>query len=427
LYATSGWYYVCLTIMDSTTNCYDTYCDLINVVVAGGSGCQAYFYSTPALIQVVNSFNFYDMSSGNAANWLWDFGDGTTSTQQNPAHTYSPTATGFFLVCLTIEEYDPVSQSLICTDTYCDSIYLMNQPSSCQADFYAQDLGNNEAIFTNTSYPQTGATWFGFAEVDIDFGDGTNAFNIGGIINHTYANDGTYYVCVEEVESDSSGNILCTDTYCDSVTVTSGTMPCQADFYVVQDSTVITTQNPNGTITTSLGDAFFLYNLSTPTPLGMIQSWQWDMGDGGNGQYQMQTSSTTPDPIYVYDTNGVYNVCLTIVTTGGQCTSTTCDSVDFSMMQGQTAINEVNTFEALKPYPNPASDKLTVNLISNTNGNLSIRLINMMGQTLSCENITIFNGAINHSLDVSEIANGVYSVEVVLNGEKQHQRVVISR
>jgi aminopeptidase YwaD len=97
------------------------------------------------------------------------------------------------------------------------------------------------------------------------------------------------------------------------------------------------------------------------------------------------------------------------------------------MMQGQTAINEVNTFEALKLYPNPANDNLTVNLISNTNGNLSIRLINMMGQTLSYENITIFNGAINHSLDVSEIANGVYSVEVVLNGEKQHQRVVISR
>jgi PKD repeat protein len=425
LYAQSGWYNVCLTIMDSTTNCYDTYCDLINVVVAGGSGCQAYFYSTPALIQVVNSFNFYDMSSGNATNWLWDFGDGTTSTQQNPVHTYSPTATGFFLVCLTIEEYDPVTQALICTDTYCDSIYLINQPSSCQADFYAQDLGNNEAIFTNTSYPQTGATWFGFAEVDIDFGDGTNAFNIGGTINHTYANDGTYYVCIEVVESDSSGNILCTDTYCDSVTVTSGTMPCQAAFCAIRDSSFVLTQNPNGTTTTTISEAFYFCDLSTP--VNNIQSWQWDMGDNGAGQYLQNTSSTSQMPVYEYDTNGVYYVCLIIVTTGGQCTSTTCDSVDFSMMQGQTAINEVNTFEALKLYPNPANDKLTVNLISNTNGNLSIRLVNMMGQTLSYENISIFNGAINHSLDVSKITNGVYSVEVVLNGEKQHQRVVISR
>jgi PKD repeat protein len=427
LYATSGWYYVCLTIMDSTNNCYDTYCYNLNIVIASSGGCQAYFWSslvwTP--ISLPNTYEFFDYSSGNSTNWLWDFGDGTTSTQQNPVHTYSATGSGFYLVCLTITEYDPITQALICTDTYCDSIYLSNQPSSCQADFYAQDLGNNEAIFTNTSYPQTGTTWFGFAEVDIDFGDGTNAFNIGGTINHTYANDGTYYVCVEVVESDSSGNILCTDTYCDSVTVTSGTIPCQAAFCAIRDSSFVLTQNPNGTTTTTISEAFYFCDLSTP--VNNIQSWQWDMGDNGAGQYLQNTSSTSQMPVYEYDTNGVYYVCLIIVTTGGQCTSTTCDSVDFSMMQGQTAINEVNTFEALKLYPNPANDKLTVNLISNTNGNLSIRLVNMMGQTLSYENISIFNGAINHSLDVSKITNGVYSVEVVLNGEKQHKRVVISR
>jgi PKD repeat protein len=188
---------------------------------------------------------------------------------------------------------------------------------------------------------------------------------------------------------------------------------------------VIITQNPNGTTTTTIGDAFFFCDLSTP--VNMIQSWQWDMGDNGAGQYLQNTSSTSQMPVYEFDTNGVYNLCLTITTMGGLCTSTTCDSVNFSMMQGQTAVEEVSAFESLKLYPNPVSDRLTVNLISNTNGNLSIRLVNMMGQTLSYENITIFNGAINHSLDVSEIANGVYSVEVVLNREKQHQRVVISR
>ncbi|MBC8510289.1 MAG: PKD domain-containing protein, partial [Cryomorphaceae bacterium] len=304
LYAQSGWYYVCLTIMDSTTNCYDTYCDYINITIGGGQGCQAYLWSSPGWMP--NSYEFFDYSSGNATNWLWDFGDGNTSTQQNPVHTYSATGSGFYLVCLTITEYDPITQALICTDTYCDSIYLSNQPSSCQADFYAQDLGNNEAIFTNTSYPQTGATWFGFAEVNIDFGDGTNAFNIGGTINHTYPNDGTYYVCVEVVEYHTGGNILCTDTYCDSVTVTSGTMPCQAAFCAIQDSTVIITQNPNGTTTTTIGDAFFFCDLSTP--VNNIQSWQWDMGDNGAGQYLQNTSSTSQMPVYEYDTNGVYYV-----------------------------------------------------------------------------------------------------------------------
>jgi len=423
LYTTSGWYYVCLTIIDSSINCYDTYCDYINIVIAGGGGCQAYFYGMPSVLQLPNTYDFFDYSSGNVTNWLWDFGDGTTSTQQNPTHTYANTGAGFYLVCLTVEEYDPITQALICTDNYCDSIYLMNQPSSCIADFYAQDLGNNEAIFTNLSYPQTGTTWFGFAEVYIDFGDGTNALNIGGTINHTYPNDGTYYVCVEVVESDSSGNVICTDFYCDSVTVTSGAIPCQANFCWQQDSVVV--WNPNGGTTGIMSNVYTFCDLSTP--VGMIQSWQWDMGDNGVGQYLQNTSSSSQIPIYEFDTNGVYNVCLTIVTMGGQCTSTTCDSVDFLMMQGQTSVEETHAFETLKLYPNPANDKLTVNLISNTSGKLYIRLVNMVGQTLSYEDITIFNGAINHSLDISEIKNGIYSVEVVLNGEKQYQRLVISR
>jgi len=421
LYAQSGTYYVCLTIMDSTTNCYDTYCDYLTVVVAGGNGCQAYFYSMPALIQVVNSFNFYDISSGNSSNWLWDFGDGNTSNQQNPAHSYNPIATGFFLVCLTIEEYDPITQALICTDTYCDSIYLTNQPFSCQAGFYGQDLGNNEGMFTNTSYPQSVFV----SNVDIDYGDGNIDYNILSSVNHTYASSGTYYVCVTVTEYDAQQAVICTDTYCDSVSVTSGSMPCQANFCSTIDSSVIITQNSNGTTTTTIGDIFFFCDLSNP--VGMIQSWQWDMGDNGAGQYLQNTSSTSQAPVYEFDTNGVYYVCLSINTIGGQCNSTSCDSVDFSMLQSQTAIEEINAFQELKLYPNPASDRVTVNLVSNTIGDLSIRLVNMMGQTLSYSTIIIFNGAINHSLDVSKIANGVYSVEVVLNGEKQHQRVVISR
>lgn len=44
---------------------------------------------------------FADRSTGVVASWLWDFGDGLTSTEQNPSHTY--TDVGIYTVSLTVE------------------------------------------------------------------------------------------------------------------------------------------------------------------------------------------------------------------------------------------------------------------------------------------------------------------------------------
>ena len=37
--------------------------------------------------------NFTNESSGIVTSWLWNFGDGTTSTDVNPAHTYNSPGT----------------------------------------------------------------------------------------------------------------------------------------------------------------------------------------------------------------------------------------------------------------------------------------------------------------------------------------------
>ena len=45
--------------------------------------------------------SFKDLSVGKVTSWKWDFGDGTTSTEQNPLHSYKKT--GNFVVILDIE------------------------------------------------------------------------------------------------------------------------------------------------------------------------------------------------------------------------------------------------------------------------------------------------------------------------------------
>lgn len=46
---------------------------------------------------------FTDISTGTPTSWLWDFGDSTTSTAQNPSHTYTA---GTYTVKLTVTNTD---------------------------------------------------------------------------------------------------------------------------------------------------------------------------------------------------------------------------------------------------------------------------------------------------------------------------------
>lgn len=54
--------------------------------------------------------DFIDQSTGTVTDWLWDFGDGNTSTSQNPTHTYA--GPGQYTVCLTAS--NPGCNSVAC-------------------------------------------------------------------------------------------------------------------------------------------------------------------------------------------------------------------------------------------------------------------------------------------------------------------------
>ena len=68
--------------------CTSVYCDTINVTGNGTMPCQADFVAYhDTIISPTNSpylYHFYDLSMGTPTNWLWDFGDGATSTNQTP-------------------------------------------------------------------------------------------------------------------------------------------------------------------------------------------------------------------------------------------------------------------------------------------------------------------------------------------------------
>lgn len=62
----------------------------------------AEFSATPTTGDTPLDVQFSDQSTGSITSWSWDFGDGATSTERNPLHTY--TSAGIYTVSLTVTD-----------------------------------------------------------------------------------------------------------------------------------------------------------------------------------------------------------------------------------------------------------------------------------------------------------------------------------
>src|SRR4029077_16894669 len=94
-YPTQGTFNVSLVITTST-GCTDTL--LINNAIRVGSQPTVDFSAAPIPVCASDPVQFTDLST-TADAWLWNFGDGSTSSAQNPSHTYL--TTGVFNITLT--------------------------------------------------------------------------------------------------------------------------------------------------------------------------------------------------------------------------------------------------------------------------------------------------------------------------------------
>jgi hypothetical protein len=78
------------------------------------------------ILQGCNPVNFIETSSGPgfSVSWYWDFGDGTSSSLQNPSHTYA--AAGTYTVCLTVIRK---SGKETCCNKVCKDIKVCDPPA----------------------------------------------------------------------------------------------------------------------------------------------------------------------------------------------------------------------------------------------------------------------------------------------------------
>jgi PKD repeat protein len=144
---TPGTYTICLLISDTTASCSDSICQTITI--GNAQPCQANFYIFPDSNGAPHTYIGVNTSNGGGAamNYVWSWGDGTTSTGAYPSHTYA--SAGSYTICLYISTPAPNS----CSDSLCLTSTINKTESMYTINFYAPNAVNDVKSELATIYP----------------------------------------------------------------------------------------------------------------------------------------------------------------------------------------------------------------------------------------------------------------------------------
>jgi PKD repeat protein len=196
VYTSPGTYTIQLTASGSGGQSFASH------AVSVTSGIAADFSFTPSNPTTQQNITFIDRSSGSIAAWLWNFGDGSTSTAQNPIKRYS--SGGNYPVTLT------VSTAAGLTSTASHTVAVTTATPAAPPVVAAFDMTPaSPAVRANVTFTDrsTGSptSW------QWSFGDGSTSTAQNP--SHAYASQGTYGVTL------TAGNATSSSTASHTITV----------------------------------------------------------------------------------------------------------------------------------------------------------------------------------------------------------------
>ncbi|MBT6453760.1 MAG: PKD domain-containing protein, partial [Planctomycetes bacterium] len=208
-----------------------------------------------------------------ASSWSWNFGDGTTSTLQNPSHTYANA--GNYDVSLSVS--GPGG-----SDSLARPGYITVAELAPIADFSGTPTSGTvgmTVVFSDNSSGGPASSW------SWNFGDGATSTLQNP--SHSYATAGSYDVSLS-VSGPGGSDSLARPGY-----ITVAELAPIADF--------------SGTPTSgTVGMTVVFSDISSGGP---VSSWSWTFGDG--------TTSTLQNPSHSYANAGNYDVSLSVTGPGG--------------------------------------------------------------------------------------------------------------
>lgn len=265
-YTSEGTFTVTLSLLDQY-GCTDTIIRPSYVRIADP---RANFSMSDSISTCPPLVVLFSNSSSNVVTHIWNFGDGTTSTLDNPTHFYS--ISGVYNVVLTV--VGPGG----CTTTKTRQVIVRGP----QGTFSYTNFNGCSPLTTSflaSTRDNLSFIW--------DFNDGTTISNLDSVMTHTYTIPGYYLPKIILVDA---GGCQVPIIGLDTIKV----------FHIAADFNLSAT---------AICDSGFVTFNSTSITNDQITSYLWNFGDG--------TTSTQISPTHHYTTTGAYNTKLIVTTLAG--------------------------------------------------------------------------------------------------------------
>jgi PKD repeat protein len=358
VYTTAGVYPVTLTASNAFGSDVQVKTAFITVIGLPMAGFAS--NATGLSLSLQNNSQF-------ANSYTWHFGDGQSSTQANPMHSYGNNGT--YTVML-------IAQNQCGADTLTQSVTLGIAPS---ADFEADKLevcAGDPVQFTNLSAGADTYSW------EFPGASPNTSVAVNPMVVYTTA--GVYPVTL------TASNAFGADVETKTAFITVIGFPAAA--FTID----------------SMGLTITLVNVSQNA-----DTYMWNFGDGN--------TSLLAQPTHTYTAPGHYVIQLTAQ---NQCGASILEKM---VSIGTSATLNPAWLEAVRIFPNPNKGDFTLEMTGEATDNVQLSLFSPDGRLVSSEAVAFGAGRLLMNFEYENLHSGVYLLQIQALGSTKFLKVVVQR
>jgi len=358
---------------------------------------------------------FNDISVGSPESWLWNFGDGQTSIEQNPTHQYA--ALGDYPVKLTVS-------NSFGTDDTTRAISVILLP--IVADY---ETNNNtfcslpaEVSFTNLSQNGSSFSWnFGDTQTSIDQNP-----------THSYTTQGVYDVTLYVT------SLLCgTNSVIKTGIVNIN--PSNIPYVSMPENGIATTQTCcNGFLFDSGGASYYQNNTNSTITIVPDQASSIKLTFS---EFEFENNF---DYLYIYDGPSINSPLIgeytgfnfpeggIINSTGGAITirqitdpGVTEKGFELNWTCLTTDIKNIENKPVIRVYPNPSKGNINIEFEQENREDIFVSVMNVSGQKVFEQQFKSTNGKFTKTLSLETLSKEIYQLQIIVGETINNSKIVL--